>query len=106
MAIPVPQMLTANRLRDGAVLWWKNGSWTETLADGQVFSDQAGAEAALAAAQADIKGNKVVAAGRGLIGRLKATTKPVNYHIYFIGDPAGAQVTVTDFLEIAKEPAQ
>jgi hypothetical protein len=62
MAAPLPQMLTSNRLRDGVVLWWKDGAWTETLADGQIFADQASADAALAAAQADIKANKVVAA--------------------------------------------
>ena len=43
------------------------------------------------------QGDNVVAAGRGVISRLKPTTKPVNYHIFFIGDPSGAQVTVTSF---------
>jgi hypothetical protein len=49
------------------------------------------------------KGDKVVAAGRGLIGRLKAGTKPVNYHIFFIGDPKGAQVDITSFPTLPKE---
>lgn len=49
------------------------------------------------------KGDKVVAAGRGLIGRLKASTKPVNYHIFFIGDPKGAQVDVTSSPTLPKE---
>jgi hypothetical protein len=43
------------------------------------------------------KGGKVVAAGRGIIARLKPTTKPVNYHIFFIGNPSRAQVAVTSF---------
>ena len=40
------------------------------------------------------KGGKVVAAGRGVIDRLKANGKPASYHIFFIGDPKGADVTV------------
>jgi len=49
------------------------------------------------------KGDQVVATGRGLIGRLKASTKPVNYHIFFIGDPKGAQVEITSFPTLPKE---
>jgi len=41
------------------------------------------------------KGNQVVAAGRGGIKRLVAGDKPAEYHIYFIGDPRGADVSVT-----------
>jgi hypothetical protein len=41
------------------------------------------------------KGGKIVAAGRGGIKRLAADGKPTEYHIYFIGDPQGADVTVT-----------
>ena len=41
------------------------------------------------------QGGKVVAAGRGGIKRLPADGKPTEYHIYFIGDPRGADVTVT-----------
>jgi hypothetical protein len=42
------------------------------------------------------EGNQVVAAGRGEIQHLKADPKqPPKYHIFFIGDPKGAQVTVT-----------
>lgn len=47
----MPQMLTANRLRDGDVLYWRTGQWVETLADGEVFADSAAADGALAAAQ-------------------------------------------------------
>jgi hypothetical protein len=43
------------------------------------------------------KGGKVVAAGRGAIEHLKPTTKPLNYDVFFIGDPTGAEVEVTQF---------
>jgi hypothetical protein len=43
------------------------------------------------------RGGKVVAAGRGAIEPLKAKPKPVPYNIYFIGDPRGADVKVTQF---------
>ena len=39
------------------------------------------------------KGSKVVAAGRAAIQRLKPGQKLL-YHVYFIGDPSGAQVSV------------
>lgn len=40
------------------------------------------------------KGGKVVAAGRGLIPKLKADGKPEFYRIYFIGDPKNADIEV------------
>ncbi len=43
------------------------------------------------------RGSSIVAAGRGAIEPLKDKPKPVPYNIYFIGDPKGADVTVTDF---------
>jgi hypothetical protein len=55
------QMLTANRLRDGDVLYRKGNGWVLTLADGDVYSDQAGADAALAAANAELVRNEFVA---------------------------------------------
>jgi hypothetical protein len=61
MAAPVSHMLTANRLRDGDVLYWKSGAWVLRLAEGEVFAEEKAAEAALAAAQADVTGNLVVA---------------------------------------------
>jgi hypothetical protein len=54
------QMLTANRLSDGAVLYWRGDAWAETLAEGDVFAGQADADAALAKAQAFVAGNAVV----------------------------------------------
>ena len=61
MAAPVPQMLTANRLRDGDVLYWDGGDWVLTFADGKVFDDPAKAEEALATAQAGMTKNYYVA---------------------------------------------
>jgi hypothetical protein len=61
MAAPVSQMLTANRLRDGDVLYWKAGGWVLTLAEGEVFDDPKAADAALASAAAFVQGNEVVA---------------------------------------------
>jgi hypothetical protein len=43
------------------------------------------------------EGGRVVAAGRGAIEPFKAKPKPAPYSIYFIGDPRGAEVTVTKF---------
>jgi hypothetical protein len=60
MAAPVLQMLTANRLKDGAVLYWKSGGWVEILAEGEVFSAQSQADAALQAAQEFVAKNDVV----------------------------------------------
>lgn len=56
-----PQMLTANRLRDGDVLYWKAGGWVLMLADGEVFTDPAAADAALAQARARLADNLFVA---------------------------------------------
>jgi hypothetical protein len=41
------------------------------------------------------KGDQIVAAGRGGIDNIPADGGERPYHIYFIGDPKGAQVTVT-----------
>lgn len=43
------------------------------------------------------QGGKIVAAGRGAIEPFKANGKEAPFHIYFIGDPRGADVTVTDY---------
>jgi Protein of unknown function (DUF2849) len=54
------QMLTANRLKDGTVLYWRGGAWVERLAQGEVLRDAPAADAALAAAQAFVADNSVV----------------------------------------------
>ncbi len=56
-----PQMLTANDLKEGEVLYWKNGAWVLDFAQGQIFRDPGEANAALEAAQKFVTGNKVVA---------------------------------------------
>ena len=56
-----PQMLTANRLRTGDVLYRKGGGWVPQLADAEVYEDQAAADAALAAATAELPRNEFVA---------------------------------------------
>ena len=56
-----PQMLTANALRRGDVVYWKNGEWVLDMDKGEVFADPASAEAALAAAMASLAANLVVA---------------------------------------------
>ncbi|NWG44919.1 MAG: DUF2849 domain-containing protein [Alphaproteobacteria bacterium] len=63
MAKPTfPRVLTANRLRDGEVVYRDGaGGWSVTFADAAVFADPAAAEAALAAAEADVAARKVVA---------------------------------------------
>ncbi len=56
-----PQMLTANRLRDGDVLYRKGSGWVAMLADADVYRDPASADAALAAATAELIRNEFVA---------------------------------------------
>ncbi len=42
------------------------------------------------------QGGEIVAAGRGGFKNLRANApKPGNYNIFFIGDPQGAEITVT-----------
>ncbi|HEY7121160.1 MAG TPA: hypothetical protein VH329_01250 [Solirubrobacterales bacterium] len=40
------------------------------------------------------QGDRIVAAGRGQIKKLKHTAKPAPYVVYFIGDPTGADVEI------------
>ena len=55
-----PQMITANRLRDGEVLYWKGGDWVLALAEGEVFADPKAADTALEAAMKYVTDNEVV----------------------------------------------
>jgi hypothetical protein len=55
-----PQMVTANRLVDGDVLYWQSGTWVLVLAEGEVFRDADEAKAALSSAQHFVAGNVVV----------------------------------------------
>ncbi|HXU99163.1 MAG TPA: DUF2849 domain-containing protein [Caulobacteraceae bacterium] len=47
--------LTANRLADGEVIFWKAGAWVERFAEAELFADQAAADAAEARAKAEIR---------------------------------------------------
>ncbi len=59
MAHPV-QILTANRLRDGEVVYWRAGGWTALLDEAERFSDPAGAKAALAASESSVRAQTIV----------------------------------------------
>ena len=50
MAAPALQMLTANRLTSGDVVYWHAGGWVEAFIDGDVFAEKEKAERALDAA--------------------------------------------------------
>lgn len=54
------QKLSANRLIDGVVLYWRGGDWTESFAEGEALVTKEAAEAALAAAKDFIARNVVV----------------------------------------------
>lgn len=56
-----PQMLTANRLKSGDVLYRKGDGWVLTLEAGEVYDTQEQADAALAAANAELARNEFVA---------------------------------------------
>ena len=71
------QMLTANRLRDGDVLYRKGDGWVLALADGDVFADPASADAALAAAQAETGRNEFVAPYLFEVREVKGVIQPV-----------------------------
>jgi hypothetical protein len=72
-----PQMLTANRLRDGDVLYRKGDGWATMLADGDVYPDQASADAALAAATAELVRNEFVAPYLFEVREVSGKIKPV-----------------------------
>jgi hypothetical protein len=43
------------------------------------------------------KGGEVVAAGRGAIDHLKPERKKLDYTVFFVGDPSGAELTLSEF---------
>lgn len=54
------EIITANRLRDGAVVYWKQDGWTGTLAEAELFSDKDASAAALTKALERVKAGEVV----------------------------------------------
>lgn len=47
--------VTGNRLADGEVMFWNRGEWRERFAEIELYDDPAQADAALLAAQAQVK---------------------------------------------------
>jgi hypothetical protein len=43
------------------------------------------------------RGDEVVAAGRGAIEHLKPDTKKLDYRVFFVGDPRGADLRLSDY---------
>lgn len=54
------QVLTANRLRDGEVVYWRAGVWVTALAAAEILRPGTTAESALAAAAAFVRERVVV----------------------------------------------
>ena len=54
------QILTANRLRSGEVVYWARGAWVGALDDAEVFTDEALAQDALKAAGEAVRDRIVV----------------------------------------------
>lgn len=71
--------------------------YSGVVAGGNVVNESGVAQQRLLLYAVARKGEQVVAAGRGAIERMKPEPKPLAYNIYFIGDPRGADVTVTLF---------
>jgi hypothetical protein len=57
------QVLTANRLSDGAVVYGAGGAWVERLDEAELLTSKALVEARLAAAKADVAKNLIVLDG-------------------------------------------
>ncbi len=49
------------------------------------------------------RGDEIVAAGRAAIEHLKPETKKVPYHVYFIGDPHGAKLSLYEYPTLRSE---
>ena len=60
MAKDGPQILTANRLTDGAVTYCRSGQWVEALAEAEILADGTTAKVALDAAKASVAYRAVV----------------------------------------------
>jgi uncharacterized protein DUF2849 len=77
MPLPALQILTANRLQTGEVLYWRRGDWVEHFGKAELFSEAAPAEAALAAAQIFVTANQVVSPYLLEVRRDKKGLRPV-----------------------------
>jgi hypothetical protein len=52
------------------------------------------------------KGSEVVAAGRGAIEHFKGDSKPVRYTVFFIGDPTGAELKLSQYPPLPGESGE
>ncbi len=86
-----PQMVIANRLDDGRVVFLtQKGGWSNQASDAAVAEEEAGVDALLAAAQKDVAANKVVS-----VEVIEATTKdgaPYPSHMKFAMQAKGPSV--------------
>lgn len=57
------QVLTANRLSDGAVVYGAHGRWVERLEEAELLSSKAEVEARLAQAKEDVARNLIILDG-------------------------------------------
>jgi hypothetical protein len=71
--------------------------YTGVAAGGEVLNESGGDLERLLLYGVARQGDRIVAAGRGAIEPLNANGKEAPYNIYFIGDPRGAEVTITEF---------
>lgn len=60
MRVVHPQILTAWRLDDGEAVYWGAGGWVRALDGASPYADMASANAALAAAEADVAARVIV----------------------------------------------
>ena len=54
------QILTANRLTSGDVVYWRRGHWVEAMLDAELLTEHDAADAALASAQPFVASRAVV----------------------------------------------
>lgn len=77
MPLPVLQILTANRLKTGEVLYWHQATWVSDLTQAELFSDTGEAGAALSSAQAFVTSNQVVSPYLFEVRQDKAGLRPI-----------------------------
>ena len=74
------QIITANRLVDGAVVYYgANSTWSQWIADAVISDDAASAEPVLAFAKADAFANGIIEPYLVEVYREAQTIKPVRY---------------------------
>lgn len=71
------QILTANRLRDGEVVYWQAGAWVEALGEATVFAARQEAQEALKAAGQSVADRLVVTPYLFEVRRVDGRLRPV-----------------------------